>query len=88
MLLDKVLNYIFVINIAGFALVFVYAIALSKMLVSPVETLSSKLSNMNENSLATLDLRKLPVEFEPLAISINSLTTRIESYVKYTSKMI
>ena len=36
-LLNKILNYIFLINIIGFLLVVIYAITLSKMLVSPIE---------------------------------------------------
>ena len=43
-LLDKILHYIFIINIAGFVLVILYAITLSKMLVTPVQTLSMRLS--------------------------------------------
>lgn len=87
MLLDKVLNYIFVINIAGFALVFVYAIALSKMLVSPVETLSSKLSNMNEHLMKPIKVEELPQEFEPLGTTLNHLIARIQNFVKYQKEL-
>ncbi|MEA2091263.1 MAG: sensor histidine kinase, partial [Campylobacterota bacterium] len=44
-LLDKILRYIFIINIVGFILVIIYAIALSKMLIVPIQTISSRLSN-------------------------------------------
>lgn len=87
MLLDKVLNYIFIINIAGFILVFVYAIALSKMLVSPVETLSSKLSNMNEHLMKPIKVEELPQEFEPLGTTINHLIARIQNFVKYQKEL-
>ncbi|MCD6433015.1 MAG: HAMP domain-containing histidine kinase, partial [Sulfurimonas sp.] len=87
MLLDKVLNYISIINIAGFVLVFVYAIALSKMLVSPVETLNSKLSNMNEHLMKPIIVEELPKEFEPLGTTLNHLITRIQNFVKYQKEL-
>jgi len=86
-LLNKILNYIFIINIAGFALVIVYAIALSKMLVSPVKTLSSRLSNMNEHLMKPIDVEKLPQEFEPLGVTLNHLISRIQNFVKYQKEL-
>ena len=86
-LLDKILNYIFIINIAGFLLVIIYAIALSKMLVNPVQTLSKRLSNMNENLISPIKVKKLPEEFEPLGITINHLISRIQNFVKYQKEL-
>ena len=86
-LLDKILNYIFIINIAGFLLVIIYAIALSKMLVTPVHTLSKRLSNMNENLISPIKVKKLPEEFEPLGITINHLISRIQNFVKYQKEL-
>lgn len=86
-LLDKILNYIFMINIAGFILVIVYAIALSKMLVIPVRTLSSRLSNMNEHLMRPLKVKELPEEFEPLGTTINHLIARIQNFVKYQKEL-
>jgi two-component system OmpR family sensor kinase len=65
-LLDKILRYIFIINIVGFVLVIVYAIALSKMLIAPIETISSRLSNMNEHLIK-------PIKTEELQKSLNHL---------------
>jgi len=87
MLLDKILNYIFIINIAGFALVIIYAIALSKMLVSPVKTLSSRLSNMNEHLMKPIKVEELPQEFEPLGVTLNHLISRIQNFVKYQKEL-
>ncbi len=87
LLLDKILNYIFIINIAGFLLVIVYAIALSKMLVSPVKTLSDRLSNMNENLMKPIKVEELPEEFEPLGTTINHLIARIQNFVKYQKEL-
>ncbi len=86
-LLDKILHYIFMINIAGFLLVIIYAIALSKMLVSPVKTLSTKLSNMNENLIRPIKTEELPEEFEPLGLTINHLIARIQNFVKYQKEL-
>jgi two-component system OmpR family sensor kinase len=86
-LLDKILNYIFIINIAGFLLVIIYAIGLSKMLVAPVKTLSSKLSNMNEHLIQPIKVEELPEEFEPLGDTINHLISRIQNFVKYQKEL-
>lgn len=86
-LLGKILNYIFIINIAGFILVILYAITLSKMLVSPVQTLSTKLSNMNEHLMKPIVTEELPEEFESLGETINHLIARIQNFVKYQKEL-
>ncbi len=86
-LLAKILNYIFIINIVGFLLVIIYAIALSKMLVSPVKTLSARLSNMNEHLMKPIKIEELPLEFEPLGVTINHLISRIQNFVKYQKEL-
>ena len=86
-LLKKILNYIFIINIAGFLLVIIYAITLSKMLVSPVKTLNSRLSNMNEHLMKPIQIESLPLEFEPLGLTINHLISRIQNFVKYQKEL-
>jgi two-component system OmpR family sensor kinase len=86
-LLDKILHYIFIINIAGFILVIIYAVAISKMLVAPVTTLSSRLSNMNEHLMKPIVVDELPKEFEPLGITINHLISRIQNFVKYQKEL-
>ena len=85
--LDKILHYIFIINIAGFGLVLFYAIALSKMLVIPIETLTKKLSNMNEHLMNDLKIEDLPSEFRPLGETINHLLRRIQNFVKYQKEL-
>lgn len=86
-LLNQILNYIFIINIAGFLLVILYAIALSKMLVTPIKTISARLSNMNEHLMKPLQVETLPKEFEPLGITINHLISRIQNFVKYQKEL-
>lgn len=86
-LLDKILHYLFIINIAGFLLVVIYAIGLSKMLVNPVKTLSKKLSNMNEHLMRPIVVEELPEEFEPLGETINHLIKRIQNFVKYQKEL-
>ena len=86
-LLSKILHYIFIINIAGFLLVILYAIMLSKMLVLPIKTLSRKLSNMNEHLIKPIELNALPQEFEPLGETINHLIARIQNFVKYQKEL-
>jgi two-component system OmpR family sensor kinase len=86
-LLSKILHYIFMINIAGFLLVIIYAIMLSKMLVIPIQTLTNRLSNMNEHLMKPIDLNALPQEFEPLGETINHLIARIQNFVKYQKEL-
>ncbi len=86
-LLDKILRYIFIINIVGFVLVIFYAIALSKMLIVPIKTISSRLSNMNEHLIKPIQTKELPEEFEPLGNTINHLILRIQNFVKYQKEL-
>ncbi|MDQ7045307.1 MAG: HAMP domain-containing sensor histidine kinase [Sulfurimonas sp.] len=86
-ILDKILNYIFMINIVGFLLIFIYAVAVSKMLISPIQTLSARLSNMNEHLINPIKVETLPTEFEPLGETINHLLTRIQNFVKYQKEL-
>mgnify|MGYP002629023656 CR=1 FL=1 len=86
-LLDKIRHYIFIINLAGFLLVIVYAIALSKMLVAPLKTINAKLSNMNEHLIKPIKVKELPLEFKPLGETINHLILRIQNFVKYQKEL-
>jgi len=86
-LLKKILKYILIINILGFGLVLIYAIALSKMLIKPIRTLSNKLSNMNEHLMKPVRVEDLPEEFEPLGATINHLILRIQNFVKYQKEL-
>ena len=86
-ILDKILNYIFIINIFGFLLVILYAVTLSKMLISPIKTLNSRLSDMNEHLISPIKVEELPLEFEPLGETINHLLTRIQNFVKYQKEL-
>ncbi|MDF1884201.1 HAMP domain-containing histidine kinase [Sulfurimonas sp. SAG-AH-194-C21] len=86
-LLNRILKYIFLINIAGFLLVVLYAITLSKMLVRPIKQLSAKLSNMNEHLMKPIDTTTLPKEFEPLGEMLNHLIARIQNFVKYQKEL-
>nr|WP_321268247.1 HAMP domain-containing sensor histidine kinase [uncultured Sulfurimonas sp.] len=86
-LLNKILRYIFIINIVGFLLVIIYAITLSKMLISPIQTISSRLSNMNEHLMRPIKVKELPEEFEQLGSTINHLIARIQNFVKYQKEL-
>ncbi|MCW9025756.1 MAG: sensor histidine kinase, partial [Thiovulaceae bacterium] len=86
-LLDKILKYILVINIVGFGLVIIYAVALSKMLTKPIKSLSYKLSNMNEHLMRPVKVEELPEEFEALGETLNHLILRIQNFVKYQKEL-
>lgn len=80
-LLDKILTNILVINCTAIFLILFYALFLSRMLVLPIRSLTSKLANMNENFLQMIAIQKLPDEFQPLGNSINKLVERIQIFV-------
>jgi len=86
-MLNKIFGNLIFLGFGGLILIIVYAFAVSKTLLFPIIKITQKLSNMNVNSLAQIDTNTLPIEFEPLANSINTLTTRIESYVKYQKEL-
>jgi len=86
-MLNKIFGNLIFLGIGGLVLIIIYAFAMSKTLLFPILKITQKLSNMNENSLAQIDTKKLPIEFIALANSINTLTTRIESYVKYQKEL-
>ena len=79
-LLSRILRYIFFINIAGFLLVILYSLTLSKMLVRPIKILSAKLSNITntcygyvnglDSELGYFDLSELEAVYGPLGLSI------------------
>lgn len=86
-LLSKIFKYIVMINIVGFGLVIIYAIALSKILIYPIQSLSNKLSNMNEHLMRPVLVKELPEEFAPLGETINHLILRIQNFVKYQKEL-
>ncbi|MEA3553498.1 MAG: HAMP domain-containing sensor histidine kinase [Campylobacterota bacterium] len=86
-MLNKIFGNLIFLGIGGLVLIIMYALAVSRTLLMPIIRITQKLSNMNENSLTQIDTLKLPIEFEPLANSINTLTTKIESYVKYQKEL-
>jgi len=86
-MLNKIFSNVLFLGIGGLIMVILYAFAVSKTLLSPILNITDKLSNMNENSLTKIDIHKLPIEFAPLATSINNLTKRIENYLKYQKEL-
>jgi len=77
----------FTLAIPSFILMLVYSLVVSKSLLKPIVQVNKKLSNMDENSLSQIDTKDLPTEFLSLANSINSLTNRIGTYVKFKKEL-
>ncbi len=86
-LLDKILQSIIVINFITIFLVIFYALLLSRMLIIPIHSLTTKLAAMDENFFQSINTKNIPDEFEPLAISINKLVDRIHTFVKYQKEL-
>ena len=87
LLLKKILRSIFLINVFGFLVIILYAIAFSKMLIAPVSALTRRLANMNEHLLRPIQVEHLPEEFEPLGETLNRLMGRIQNFVKYQKEL-
>jgi len=86
-MLNKIFSNIFILGMGGLIMIIIYALAVSKTLLFPIINLSNKLSNMDEHTLTKINENKLPIEFLPLAISINNLTKKIQMYVKYQKEL-
>ena len=78
---------LFILAIPGFILMLLYSLIVSKSLLKPIMQINKKLSNMDESSLSFIDTKDLPNEFLSLANSINSLTNRIATYVKFKKEL-
>ena len=86
-LLDKILRSIIVINFITIFLIIFYALLLSRMLIIPIHSLTTKLAAMDENFFQSINTKNIPDEFEPLALSINKLVDRIHTFVKYQKEL-
>lgn len=80
-LLTKILRNVLIINCSAIFLILFYALFLSRMLILPVRSLATKLATMNENFLQFIDIKNVPIEFQPLGNSINKLVERIQIFV-------
>jgi len=86
-MLNKIFNNILLLSLAGLIMVVLYAFAVSKTLLRPIILITEKLSNMNENFLTQIDKNALPIEFHPLANSINTLTNKIQTVLKFKKEL-
>ena len=87
LLYSVIFKNLFILAIPGFILMLLYNVVVSRSLLKPIMQINKKLANMDENSLSQIDKKDLPVEFHSLANSINSLTNRIETYVKFKKEL-
>jgi len=87
LLYDVIFQNIFILAIPSFILMLIYSLVVSKSLLKPIVRINKKLSNMDENSLSQIDTKDLPTEFLSLANSINSLTNRIGTYIKFKKEL-
>lgn len=84
---QKVYNAIVLINLLGMVIIIFYAYFLSGMLIAPIRILTDKLSKRNEHMMDHIKSEDLPLEFQPLADSINMLMSRIQNFVKYKKEL-
>lgn len=87
LLYSIIFKNLFILAIPGFVLMLLYYLLVSKSLLKPILQINKRLANMDERSLSKIDTKDLPVEFSTLAESINSLTNRIATYVKFKKEL-
>jgi len=78
---------IILMNLFGMGGIILYAFFLSGHLVAPVRVFSRKLAEINARTLAPLDLRGVPDEFELLGDSLNQLIIRIQGFLNYKKEL-
>lgn len=78
---------LFILAIPGFLLMLVFSLFLSRSLLKPIIDINNTLSNMDESSLTKIDKKDLPVEFHTLTDSLNALTNRIETNIKFKKEL-
>ncbi len=86
-LLSKVLQSIIVVGLLATIFIFIFAVLLSGILLTPIQSITNKLSRMNEHFLEKIDTTTLPEEFIELGESINKLIDRIQNFVKYQREL-
>jgi two-component system OmpR family sensor kinase len=86
-MLNRIFNNLLLISLGGLIMVVFYAFTVSKTLLRPIIQITNKLSNMDENYLTQIKKDNLPIEFHPLANSINSLMARIETNIKFKKEL-
>jgi len=84
---NKVFRAIVISLLTFMIIVLIYALFLSNMLLSPIKVFSNRLAKMDENILTSIDISKVPVEFKPLAKSINMLVKKIKSFLLYKKEL-
>ncbi|WP_198305452.1 sensor histidine kinase [Arcobacter vandammei] len=87
LLYSIIFKNLFLLAIPGFILMLLYSLIVSKSLLKPIMQINKKLSNMDEKTLSPISTKDLPDEFLTLANSINSLTNRIATYVKFKKEL-
>ena len=86
-MLNQIFQNLLFISLFGLFLVVFYAVTVSKTLLKPILLINDKLSKMNENYMTQIDKKSLPKEFHPLADSINGLTNKIQTFVKFKKEL-
>lgn len=86
-LLNKIMKNVMIINLIAIFLIIFYALLLSRMLIIPIHSLTTKLASMDENFFQSINTKNIPIEFIPLANSINRLVDRIHNFVKYQKEL-
>ncbi len=86
-LLNRISKNILMVNIFALIAVVFFSFFLSRIILIPIKTLGSKLAKMNEKYLNYVDTNNMPLEFTPLAQSLNRLIDRVQTFIKYRTEL-
>ena len=86
-LMEKIRNIILFLNLSAIVFISLFSYLYSALLARPVRNLSHELASMNEQSLNLVNQRKLPLEFRPLARTLNMFLRRLQGHIGYQREL-
>ncbi len=86
-MLNNIFKDLFVFTMGGLILVIIYSVTISRVLTTPVAKFAKNISKTDINNIQKLQKSELPLEFHPIVNSLNNLTNRIKSHIKYQKEL-
>jgi len=78
---------IFILVLLGIVSILLYANMLSKKIMEPLETLTGRITDMNESLIHQVKIDELPSEFKKLGESVNQIMTKISTSINYRKEL-
>lgn len=85
--ISKINWMIFILLLFGIVSILLYANMLSKKIMEPLETLTGRITDMNESLIHQVKIDELPSEFKKLGESVNQIMTKISTSINYRKEL-